>query len=150
MPLDKNLNRVETAMMSLARIGHSRKGDAARCERAGVQLPPAAQRVLHQIGERGPARISDLAHLTQTGDAAVSRQVSLLEQRGLVSREVDPHDGRASRVSLTAEGRRVSKRLRQAQDEIFSELLDGWKRKDLETLAGLMERLIDDLRGQSR
>ncbi len=144
--MDEHLQRIEAAIARLSRITSSPKADAIRCARAGVDpLPPVAQRVLHEASERGVARISDLARSTQTGDAAVSRQVTWLEEQGLVRRERDPRDGRAALVRLTPAGRRVREKLRRSQDEIFQELLAGWSPRKLETLAELMEQLASDL-----
>ncbi len=144
--MDESLQRIEAAILRLGRITSSPKADAIRCARAGVApLPPVAQRVLHEASQRGVARISDIARSTQTGDAAVSRQLKLLEEQGLVRREPDPRDGRAALVRLTPAGRRVRERLRRTQDEIFQELLAGWSPRKLELLADLMEQLASDL-----
>jgi DNA-binding MarR family transcriptional regulator len=110
-----------------------------------VDLPEGAQLVLRRVAEGGPARISDLARTTQTGDAAVSRQVTLLEEQGLLRRVASPADGRVAMVHATAGGRRTSRRLRKAADDIFQEHLASWSRHDLAQLADLMERLARDL-----
>ena len=142
----KDLERLESAMTRIARIANSPKGDADRCLRADVDpLPPVAQRILREVVERGPARVSEIARATRTGDAAVSRQVSLLEDLGLLRRESDARDGRAALVSMTPEGQRVSRRLRRAADEIFQERLAGWTSARLERLAELIDQLADDL-----
>jgi len=144
--LQKNLQRVEAALGRLGRIGSSPKGDADRCERAGVTpIPPVGQRILRHVVERGPARISEIARATRTGDAAVSRQVTQLEAQGLLRRESDERDGRAALVTGTEVGRGISDSLRAAADEIFQERLAGWGNGQLETLAEGMERLADDL-----
>ncbi|WP_239062203.1 MarR family transcriptional regulator [Streptomyces sp. SID13031] len=56
-------------------------------------------------------RIIDLCDDALLTQAGVSRLVSRLERRGLVERSPDPHDGRASRLRLTAEGREVQRRI---------------------------------------
>lgn len=148
MPLRKDLHRVEAALVRLGRIANSPKGDAERCERAGVEpIPPVGQRILRDVVERGPARISQIALTTRTGDAAVSRQVTQLVSRGLLRRESDESDGRAALVHVTEHGREISDRLRRAADEIFQDLLARWSSERLETLGMLMERLADDLSG---
>jgi DNA-binding MarR family transcriptional regulator len=59
-------------------------------------------------------RIIDLCEDALLTQAGVSRLVSRLERRGLVERSDDPHDGRASRFSLTAEGREIQRRIGRA------------------------------------
>ena len=52
-------------------------------------------------------RRQDLAARTVLSRTRVSRLVDDLVRAGLVTREPDPHDGRASLATLTAEGRRA-------------------------------------------
>ncbi len=145
MPMTRDLQRVEAAMERLARIGQGRKSSSRRAARAGVSLSGAAQQVLRAVIEHAPVRISDLARATHMSDAAVSRQVTQLEADDLVVREACADDGRVARVRPTRAGTRAGARLRSAADEIFQEHLSGWRARDLERLADLMERLGDDL-----
>lgn len=146
MPLEDDLQRVERAMEGLARVGRSRSAANARSERARVKLTGAAQQVLRRVIEESPVRISDLARRIQMGDAAVSRQVTSLEEQGLAARASTPEDGRVAMVRPTPAGRRAGRRLRRAADEIFQERLSEWSARDLASLAELIERLARDLR----
>ncbi len=132
-------------MERLARLVQSHKIAATRSARAGLSLTGSAQQVLRAVSEHAPVRISDLARLTHTSDAAVSRQVTLLEAEGLVAREACAEDGRVARVRPTSAGRRAGRRLRAAADEIFKEQVSSWSARDLALLAEMMERLGDDL-----
>lgn len=146
MPLERNLQRIETAMERLSRVARSRRADAERATRAGVHLTRAGQVVLRQAAEAGRARISDLARALHMSDAATSRTVTALESEELLIRSGSPDDGRVALVQLTPRGRRVQRQLREAQDEIFAEYLTQWSKQDVATLAELMERLAVDLR----
>jgi DNA-binding MarR family transcriptional regulator len=146
MPLDPNLQRIETALEQLSRAVRSRRADGERAARAGVHLPRAAQMVLRQAVETGPVRISDLARALHMSDAAASRTVTALEAQGLLARSGSPDDGRVALVDITARGRKVQRRLREAQDEIFSARLAHWSRVDTAQLADLIEQLANDLR----
>ncbi|GAA1587323.1 hypothetical protein GCM10009789_46060 [Kribbella sancticallisti] len=59
-------------------------------------------------------RIIDLCDDVLLTQAGVSRLVGRLERRGLVERSDDPHDGRASRIRLSAEGVEVQRRVGRA------------------------------------
>ena len=142
----EDLRRIEQAMVELNRLARGGQGDADRAERAGVSIPGAAQRVLYQLVERDDARLTDLARRTRTDPGILSRQLDLLEETGLVERRADPNDGRARVLRVTAQGRRVSARLRRAQDETFATLLSGWSAEELSTAAAAMERLARDLK----
>ena len=144
--MDHDLQRIETAMEALARVGQSRRAARVRATRAGVHLTGAAQKVLRRAIEDGPIRISDLARGSHMSDAVVSRQVTVLENEGLAARVASTKDGRVAMVKPTAAGRQVAGRLRAAADEIFQDTLQRWSRKDLAKLAERMERLSADLR----
>jgi DNA-binding MarR family transcriptional regulator len=87
--------------------------------------------------EEGPATAGELAGRERVSAPSMSKSVSELEERGLVSRAVDPTDARQKIVSLTATGRRA--------------LLQGRKDRDRYTAALLVhctpEELADLLRG---
>jgi DNA-binding MarR family transcriptional regulator len=144
--LRNDLQRIESAMEALARVGQSHTAAAVRAERAGVPMTGAAQQVLRRVIEFGPVRVSDLARHVHMSDASVSRLVTALEESGQVTRTASADDGRVAMVRPTAAGRRTGARLRRAADEIFQERLEDWTARDLARLAGLMERLAADLR----
>ena len=150
MALERNLRRIETAMETLARVGQGRSAAAIRAARAGLHLTGAAQQVLRRVIEHAPVRISDLARHVHMGDAAVSRQVTSLEEQGLVVRGPSPEDGRVAMVRPTPLGRGAGQRLRRAADGVFEEYLASWSARDLARLAHLMERLAQDLRSGTK
>jgi DNA-binding MarR family transcriptional regulator len=103
-------------------------------------FPPREYGVLYALaGEQDGLRVTDLiddALLTQAG---VSRLVSRLEKRGLVERRVDPDDGRATRIALTADGRETQRRLGRAHARhvarVMTRALDPDQMRTLRALA---------------
>jgi DNA-binding MarR family transcriptional regulator len=61
-----------------------------------------------------PGRLADRLGLT---DGAISKLAHRLGGKGLVTREVDPHDGRAHRLALSNDGRAMVPRLADVVDE---------------------------------
>ena len=49
-------------------------------------------------------RLSELAMITNSSISRLSHLISRVEERGLVRRETDPHDGRYTKAVLTDEG----------------------------------------------
>ena len=141
----KDLERVEVAGERLAKIFRSRRSSERRAARAGLELAGAAQSVLRCVIERGPARVSEIARATRSGDPAVSRLVTQLVAEGLLERIPDAEDGRAIRVRATRRGQGAARRLRGAADEIFEEHLREWNSRDVARIADLLERLCRDL-----
>ncbi|WP_405906194.1 MULTISPECIES: MarR family winged helix-turn-helix transcriptional regulator [unclassified Streptomyces] len=68
-------------------------------------LPMAQVELLQVLGEHSPARISDLATRQRLAPSTVSGLIGQMISAGLVVREVDPSDRRASVVTLTDAGR---------------------------------------------
>lgn len=146
MSRQKHLLRIEAAMVELGRMTRSGRADRLRCERAGVEVTGAAQRLIYYLMENGPMRLSELARRTETDPGILTRQVATLEQQGIVEKRPDPTDRRAITVHMLPKGRRIAQRLREVQDEVLGGQLARWTASDLEQAAGLMEQLIRDIR----
>ncbi|WP_225076352.1 MULTISPECIES: MarR family transcriptional regulator [unclassified Streptomyces] len=69
------------------------------------KLPMAQVELLQVLGEHSPARISDLAARQRLAPSTVSGLIGQMITTGLVAREVDSADRRASVVTLTDAGR---------------------------------------------
>jgi DNA-binding MarR family transcriptional regulator len=76
---------------------------------------------------------------------AVSRQVSKLEERGLVKRQNSKRDSRVKQAYLTSRGRELTERISVVREARAMRALERRSRKDLRDLAKLMRRLADDL-----
>ncbi|QEL22781.1 MarR family transcriptional regulator [Bosea sp. F3-2] len=74
-------------------------------EHFGIGIPE--WRVVAQLGEFGKLTSRDIGELAQMHKTKVSRAVSELEKRGLVSRSENRQDRRESFVTLTAAGKRI-------------------------------------------
>jgi DNA-binding MarR family transcriptional regulator len=59
----------------------------------------------------GPIRLSELNRHVLLSQPALSRMVDRLAERGLVSRAVDPRDGRGIRLALSPAGLAVQRRI---------------------------------------
>ncbi|GGY08061.1 MarR family winged helix-turn-helix transcriptional regulator [Streptomyces anandii] len=68
-------------------------------------LPMAQVELLQVLGEHSPARISDLAARRRLAPSTVSGLIGQMISSGLVTRDVDSADRRASVVALTEAGR---------------------------------------------
>lgn len=68
-------------------------------------LPMAQVELLQVLGEHSPARVGDLATRQRLATSTVSGLIGQMITAGLVARETDPADRRASAVTLTDAGR---------------------------------------------
>ncbi len=140
-----DLQRVERAIVKVARIGGGRAAARNRAERSGVFLSRPAISIISSLHASGPVRLSHLSDLTDLEAPLISREITRLCGDGYVKRASDPTDGRASIVRLTAKGRRAYTAYRTATDEIVVEAFAGWKAGELRTLADYLERVATDV-----
>lgn len=101
--------------------------------------------LLRRIIDVGPVRLSDLAAWQAVDRSTMTSQVRHLEGLGLVSREPDPSDRRASLVSPTFVGRRLHGTNVARARMVLDQLLEDWSETDRADLARLLTRVTDKL-----
>ena len=77
--------------------------------------------------------------------STMSRNITVLENLGLLERVPDPSDARARLLRLTPTGRTQVQRSRAGRRQRLADEMAGWSRADLEQLAALLKRLNDQL-----
>lgn len=137
------LHDIERALAALVRRASlPRFHDHIRAM-ARVDIDRTLYPVLGRIGDEEPIRLSDLAANLGLDLSTVSRGVAQLAAAGLVERQPDPADGRASSLRLTRAGRDGLRRVRAAWRSVVTELVADWSAKDRAELARLLCRLSD-------
>jgi len=111
--------------------------------RAATGLPLAWYDVLLELNASGGSmRMTDLGERVVLSRTRVSRIVSEMERAGLVARDTNPHDGRSSIASLTAEGKhQFLAAARVYPNCIRLALTDVIPVEDLRTTADSLERI---------
>jgi DNA-binding MarR family transcriptional regulator len=87
-------------------------------ERGHGQVRPSYGSLLLPLWEADGLRMGELARRARLSKQTLTTMVRLMERDGLVRREPDPDDGRASRVWLTP----GAKRLKPVADEVVGAL----------------------------
>jgi DNA-binding MarR family transcriptional regulator len=107
---------------------------------AGNDVESAAQVLLHAVAAEGPMRASALAASVQADLSTVSRQVAALVGRGLLERQADQVDGRASLLAVTGAGRAAIAEHERGRQAFFDEVLTGWGAPEMRQFARQLER----------
>ena len=102
--------------------------------------------IYHLVSQgEAPSQIR-LSNFTHVEKMMVSKNLRVLENRGLLSRKPLPEDRRANQIQLTAAGRHMLQRAFAASEtahaKFFHVIGDDWKRVDI-----LLRELIDNQRG---
>jgi len=108
----------------------------------GLSLPQA--RVLADLSERGPLRITDLSVTEQVTQPSMTALVAGLARQGWVTRETDAEDARAVRVRITPDGEVVLRSARSARAAALADRLDRLtedERGILRDAVAVLERL---------
>ncbi|MFD9795616.1 MarR family winged helix-turn-helix transcriptional regulator [Streptomyces sp. NPDC059070] len=136
---DQEFLALERELAVFLRRARASSGEMARA--VHPELEAAAYGLFVRLEEGGPQRATELAGYFGVGKATMSRQLRALEDLGLVAREPDPADGRASLVRLTGEGLDRFRRVRDARRAQYVTKLADWDRAEVAELARLLHQL---------
>jgi DNA-binding MarR family transcriptional regulator len=113
---------------------------------ARMSLDPALLRILAVIYRFEPVGLVDLAERVGRDHTTVSRQVTKLQELGLIGRRAGAADRRVNEVLLTAKGRSAAGSLLAAHQRVISPILARWSDKDISELTRLIRKLVDELK----
>jgi DNA-binding MarR family transcriptional regulator len=136
--LPESLRAVEHELTALLRRGRALSWEIAR--EVHPHLEPNAYGLLLWLRRSGSTRLTDLAARLGIGKGTLSRQIHGLESLGLVRRDPDPTDRRATQLSLTEEGTRRFDAARAARLGQIRRTLESWPEQDIKDFARLMHR----------
>ena len=105
----------------------------------------AAHVLLFPLCRVGPVRQSALADLVHADRSTVSRHVTSLVEQGLVRRDADESDGRASVLVMTDAGRVQLDKLRAEREAYLRQVTADWTGEELSTFTALFDRLLDGI-----
>ncbi|ACU36462.1 winged helix-turn-helix transcriptional regulator [Actinosynnema pretiosum subsp. pretiosum] len=88
-----------------------------------------------------------LAHQAALDPSTVSRAVAALVGQGLVERQADPVDGRASILVVTPAGQEALDRARRWYEDLMDRALAGWTPEELDAFNDALGRLNADVAG---
>lgn len=112
---------------------------------ARFEVPAARLRLLALIEQYEPARVTALAAADHSSQPGTTAQINHLVAAGLAERLVDASDRRATPVQLTAAGREVLARARDARAATLAPALGTFtasEREELRRGVALLERLL--------
>ncbi|GAA3397963.1 MarR family winged helix-turn-helix transcriptional regulator [Cryptosporangium minutisporangium] len=107
------------------------------------EITPGQSRALGVLMRHGAMRLSGLSEHLRIAPRSTTEVVDGLEQRGLVERQPDPSDRRATLVAVTDQGREVGraiKHARRAESEKLFGALSADDRTELARILGLLRK----------
>jgi DNA-binding MarR family transcriptional regulator len=137
----RQVDEIERAVGTLLRSLGGRSAVARVAERSGSDLPAASIGLLEHLEAAGVQRASRIAEYQKIGVPALTPRIKDLEAAGLIRRDIDPVDGRASLISLTDTGRTTLARIREARCGILAEALVEMDSEAMVTAADALTRI---------
>jgi DNA-binding MarR family transcriptional regulator len=104
-------------------------------------LNPHLSRALRVIGDHARLRPSQLAALLDVAPRSASDTISALVAAGWVARSLDPADGRAYRVELTAAGQALAREVRAIRTAVTAEVFGVLDDAERQVLSDFLCRL---------
>jgi DNA-binding MarR family transcriptional regulator len=126
-------------LMTAARMLRRRFGMAM----AQWDITPGQGRALRVVCAAGSLRLSSLAEELRIAPRSATEVVDALQDRGLVVRQPDPADRRATSVVPTGEGRRVSALLDEARTTQAEEMLAHLAPSDRADLDRILRLIVE-------
>jgi DNA-binding MarR family transcriptional regulator len=140
--LERALTQVARAVLHLGVPQHA-LAEGKALDKSGYWL-------MVRVSEHGPVRLSELAEAVGLDLSTVSRQMRDLVHEGLITKVPDPHDGRASFLSLSPRGAAVLESVSEARREALAEVLTDWSEEERATLATGLFRLASGLQTKQK
>lgn len=122
-------------------INRMRRHLNENAQRVSPGMLPGAYKVFSTIAGRGRIAQSTLGDVLMVDKGQLSRTVRELEQLGLIQREPDPDDGRASILSPTPLGIERLAAARAPQEQTLIGTLRDWPLDDIHNLTRLLRAL---------
>ncbi|MFG3223844.1 MarR family winged helix-turn-helix transcriptional regulator [Kitasatospora sp. NPDC048194] len=135
---------LEAVLASLAYLLTRSQEHERRTARAGITAARSDVYLLRALAEaEGASRVSDLADRLMVKPSHVTRQIDRLQGQQLVERSPDALDRRARQVAITADGRQLLDRLKQANIAGLTSALDGVPEPDVVATVSVLRHLVD-------
>lgn len=137
------LRDLETEVGVLIRRVRRVIGERARA--VHPELLPASYLMLAHVRDHGPLRASAMCAVFDIDKGAISRQVQHLIDLGLVDRQPDPEDGRATLLTASEDGRQRLETVAVERREMLAERLGEWSADELAAFSDSLRRYNDAL-----
>ncbi|GAA2542430.1 hypothetical protein GCM10009860_24100 [Microbacterium mitrae] len=130
-------------------MGHIRRSFRETAHRVSPGMLPGTYKVLSFLASDGPLTASDVAERLMIDKGHLSRMIKDLDERGLVQRDVDPSDKRASLLSVSDLGRERLNAARRPTRESLKIALVGIDPADIDTTSRVL-RALSELSAESQ
>ena len=116
----------------------------AALKKAGIEITPEQWAILKRIDERDVINQREIAELTFKDPASVTRNIDMLEEKGLVSREAMENDRRAYSLVLTPAGKALVGKIIPIAQAVREQGMKGISAEDQARLKNILNRIYEN------
>ncbi|MFA7467298.1 MAG: MarR family transcriptional regulator [Desulfotomaculaceae bacterium] len=102
--------------------------------------------IMNRLFEESGISQKELAERTLKDQAALTRTLDRMEKKGLIKRQISPHDRRSFLVYLTDAGMALRNQIVPIAVECIEEAVKGFTEAEVKTLETLLTRLTANLK----
>ena len=117
---------------------------ADRCMNGGTIGFPE-RLILMFLKAHGPSNQESIAEELQVDKGSIARTISKLEEKGLVSREVNPNNKREKLVSLLPRAEDELDQMQDSYQQLEKTMFEGLTEKDIEKTSECLSRIAANL-----
>ncbi|ALR23120.1 MarR family winged helix-turn-helix transcriptional regulator [Sphingobium baderi] len=140
--ISAGLPDLHRSLIEIVSVMNRPERDAELLARAGLSLERALFPLLILVERVGPIGVVDLAGRVGRDYTTVSRQVSRLEELGLVSRQPGVGDKRIRQAVITGKGKEAADSVASAREQWAVAMFEDWEVSDFEELIRLLRMLV--------
>ncbi|MFX1766868.1 MarR family transcriptional regulator [Paraburkholderia sp. A1RI-2L] len=126
-------------LKALSKIADKKSGEVAR-DRLGLSYPEAI--VLSVVGTFGQQTIRDISRRGNLDKGQASRTVESLIAQEMLTKSSNDADGRSVVIGLSADGRKIFKKVGPAMERRDKELYKGMEEEELLALRYLLDKAL--------
>ncbi|AZQ74391.1 MULTISPECIES: MarR family winged helix-turn-helix transcriptional regulator [Streptomyces] len=135
-------HEIADALGTLLRRGTRAQLYARLTDGLGEAVDETTYPVLSGLARTGPRSAADLAGEIGLDRSGVTRRATRLEEAGLLRREPDPDDRRATLLALTETGHRTVRTTRQRLATLIEASLASWPPEEAQSFARQLHRFV--------
>ncbi|MFQ6794639.1 MarR family winged helix-turn-helix transcriptional regulator [Thomasclavelia sp.] len=111
-------------------------------------MAPGQPKVLRYIAQFPDCKLKDIANGCDLKSATVSKTLNNLEEKGLLTRKIDPQNKRAYQLTMTKEGKEALKKWEIHCQEVEKIALKGFSDAEKEQFSDYFKRMYFNLTGK--
>lgn len=111
----------------------------------GIEISGGQGRILFVLWKNNPMSISEISRETSLAKNTVSIIVDGMVQKGILERNINPHNRRQTIISLTEYARNLQERYEQVSQEMNHLFYQGFTEEEREMFEHYLARILDTL-----